>query len=260
MSLYSVCSVKGSPGVTTVSTILALTWGAPALLADLDTTGGDLAIRYRDDEGRPLQTERGLMSLGAAVRRDSAETDLEPHLQTISDGPRVLVGISRPEQVVGLGASWQGIAQTLAYRHDNDVVADCGRLLPNSAVMPVIGASRALLVLARPTMEELFHLRERLGSLQDQLQTRDSNVAVGVALLTDDRDHASAGEVQRLLEVAKLRARVVGTVAFDPKAAYRVRYALDAVPGRSMLVRSISALAEPLRDLANRSYAGTFVG
>lgn len=250
MSLYAVCSAKASPGVTTLATALAMTWHRPAVIADLDVSGGDLAVRYRDDEGRPLQPERGLLSLGAAVRRGADQGGLADHLQRIAAGPEVLVGVARPEQVVGLGASWQHLAQALATTPDSDVIADCGRVLPTSAALPALVAARGVLVLARPSVEELFHLRERLTGLVQELHARQSRVRVAVALVTDERDRSSVGDVQRLLDAAHLKVTVVGQVAYDPKAAYRLRYSLESPPSKSMLLRSVAALGESMRELA----------
>ena len=69
MGLYAVCAAKGSPGVSTAAVALGMTWARPAVVADLDPAGGDLSLRYRDVEGRPLDPDRGLMSLAAAVLR-----------------------------------------------------------------------------------------------------------------------------------------------------------------------------------------------
>lgn len=251
MALYAVCSAKGSPGVTTVATALALAWEGPVVLADLDPAGGDLGVRYRDAEGRPLLVDRGLVSLGASVRRGTEAGALDAHLQMTTGGLPVLAGVARPEQVVGLGGSWPHIAYALGSAPGGDVVADCGRILPGSAVLPVLAGSQAVLFLVRPVVEELFHLRERLTGLAEQMGGREAaGVPIGVAVLTDERDRSSAGEVQQMLTSARIRATVVGQVATDPKAAVRLRYDLGSLSGRSLLRRSASAVGESVRELA----------
>ncbi len=68
MTLVSVCSAKGSPGVSTFAAALAALWPQESLLADLDPAGSDLIWRYRAATGEPLDPDRGLLSLGVAVR------------------------------------------------------------------------------------------------------------------------------------------------------------------------------------------------
>jgi cellulose biosynthesis protein BcsQ len=251
MGLYAVCAAKGSPGVSTATVSLGLTWAAPAVVADLDPAGGDLSLRYRDIEGRPLDPDRGLMSLAAAVRRGSEGAHLGEHLQTASGGLPLLVGVSRPEQVTALGTSWQHVAQSLATLPGHDVLADCGRVLPGSATMPVLTRANAILMLTRPTIEELFHLRERLRALTESLRLRDLDaVPVGVAVLAGDRDRGSLPDVQRLIDAAGLPAKVVGAFAIEPKSALALRHGLDVNPHKSLLLRSAAAIGEALRALA----------
>ncbi len=256
MALFSVCTAKGSPGVSTVAAAMAMTWDRPTLLADLDTSGGDMAIRYRDEQSRPLLADRGLMSLASSLRRGSEAGAVEPHVQRIASGPAVLAGITRPEQVAALGASWQHIAVALAAIDEVDVIADCGRILPQSAVMPVLATSSAVLVLTRPTIEELYHLRERLTGIIEQLTAREAlGVPIGVAVVTDERDRASTGEINRILDQARLDVSVVGQIAVDVKAAGRMRYSLESFPTKSLFVRSVAAVGQSLRELAARRAA-----
>lgn len=256
MALFTVCAAKGSPGVSTLAAAMAVTWNRPTLLADLDTSGGDVAVRYRDEQGRPLLADRGLMSLAASLRRGSETVVVEPHAQRVAGGPAVLAGVSRPEQVAALGSSWQHVARALAQIEEVDVIADCGRILPQTALMPVLASSSAVLVLTRPTLEELYHLRERLSGIVEQLTAREAlGVPIGVAVVTDERDRASTGEIHRILDQAHLDATVVGTVAVDPKAAHRMRYSLEALPTRSLFVRSVAAVGVSLRELAARRAA-----
>jgi MinD-like ATPase involved in chromosome partitioning or flagellar assembly len=251
VGLYAVCAAKGSPGVSTVAVALGLTWGGPAIVADLDPAGGDLSLRYRDTQGRPLDPDRGLMSLAAAVRRGSDGADVEEHLQTAGGGLPLLVGVSRPEQVTALGTSWQHVAHALATTPGRDVLADCGRVLPGSATMPVLTRASAILMLTRPTMEELYHLRERLRALTESLRLQDlDGVPVGVAVLASDRDRDSVPDVQQVIAAAGLPAKVVGAFALEPKSAAALRQGLDINARKSLLLRSAGAIGEAMRKLA----------
>jgi len=251
MGLYAVCAAKGSPGVSTAAVALGMTWAGPAVVADLDPAGGDLSLRYRDVEGRPLDPDRGLMSLAAAVRRGVEGTDAQEHLQIAEGGLPLLVGVTRPEQITALGTSWQHVAHALATLPGHDVLADCGRILPGSATMPVLTRADAILMLTRPSLEELYHLRERLRGLSESLRLRNLDaVPVGVAVLAGDRDRDSVPDVQQVIAAAGLPATVLGAFTIEPKSAAALRYGLDVRAHRSLLLRSAAAIGEAMRKLA----------
>lgn len=250
MALYSVASAKGSPGVSLTAMALACTWPTEPVVADIDPVGGDFALRCRTDEGEPVYHERGLLSLAAAVRRGAAEADLADHVHDIGGGISLLAGLSSPTQVSGLGASW-GQLPAVFRASDRDVVADCGRIVPGSAVMPVLAASDAVLFVVRPTVEGTAHLRDRLLWLQEQLDHASSvRVPVGVAVVASHKDRQSAPDLQRLLDSAGVRAEVLGVLAEDAKAAAVLRGHGAGRISSSLLVRSAAALADNLRALA----------
>src|SRR6187402_1268995 len=195
MALVVIASAKGAPGVTTLTVALAaLTPGAIA--ADLDPDGGDLALRYRRQDGAPLEPELGLLSLAASLRRDQTELvtqtgPLNEHLQVASGGLEVLLGVTGPEQAVGLGPLWAPLSRALAGT-ERTVFADCGRLGPASPAMPVLMQADAVILVAKAELEELAHLRERLRFLTATLPGRYAGPArVGVVLVAKERDHAA---------------------------------------------------------------------
>jgi MinD-like ATPase involved in chromosome partitioning or flagellar assembly len=250
MGLYVVASAKGSPGVTTTAVVLAGGWPVEPVLADLDPAGGDVALRYRDEAGAPLDPERGLLSLGAAVRRGTDQVRLDDHLQRVSGGLEVLAGVTSPSQVQGLGPAWLNLARLLRAAPDRDVIADCGRLMPGSATVPVLQNADAVLLVARPTIEGLAHLRERLMSFAEALQfgTYEA-VPVGVALVASYRDARVVGDVQAIMDRARLPVAVLGIVAEDQKAADAIRAGDGRRARKSLLVRSGTDLAERLHRL-----------
>ncbi|MDQ1537035.1 MAG: hypothetical protein QOE58_1428 [Actinomycetota bacterium] len=251
MGLYAVCAAKGSPGVSTATVALGMTWSTPTVVADLDPAGGDVSLRYRDLQGRPLDPDRGLMSLGAAVRRGSAGVDVTEHLQTAGGGLQMLVGVSRTEQVTALGTSWPHVATSLATLPGHDVVADCGRVLPGSSTTPILARADAILMLTRPTMEELYHLRERLRALTEVLGLGDlGGVPVGVAVLAGERDRKSVPDVAQVIAAAGLPATVVGAFTIEPKSAAVLRHGLDLNVRKSLLLRSAAAIGAAMRELA----------
>ncbi|GAA0608783.1 hypothetical protein HPO96_30855 [Kribbella sandramycini] len=251
MGLFVLAAAKGSPGVTTAAVALAGAWPGDPILADLDPAGGDIALRYRDQAGVPLDSERGLLSLGAAVRRGSTEVQLADHVQMLSGGLEVLVGVTSPSQVQGLGPAWQHLARLFRSVPGRDVIADCGRLMPGSATVPVLQNADALLLIARPTVEGLSHLREWIRGFSEVLRlgTYDA-VPVGVALIASYRDTHVVGEVQAILDRARLQATVLGVLAEDVKAAAAIRAGAGRKARASLLVRSAADLTERLRRIA----------
>ncbi|WP_432887917.1 hypothetical protein ACQPYH_06300 [Kribbella sp. CA-245084] len=255
MGLYVLAAAKGSPGVTTSSVVLASIWPGEPILADLDPAGGDIALRYRDSSGVPLDPDRGLLSLGAAVRRGVAEVQLSDHVQQIAGGLEVLTGVISPDQVQGLGPTWQHLARSLRSVPDRDVIADCGRLTPGAATIPVLQSADAVLMLARPTLEGLSHLRELIRGLAELLQLGGYDaVPVGVALIASYRDSRTPAEVQSILDQAGLRASVLGILADDAKAATAVRTGDSGRVRNSLLTRSAAEIRDRLltvrRDLS----------
>ena len=81
MALVVVASDKGSPGVTTTALTMAAVWPRRALLAELDPSGGDVALRLRGPRGAPLSSEVGLISLAVGARRGMRPEQIFEHPQ-----------------------------------------------------------------------------------------------------------------------------------------------------------------------------------
>ncbi|MEP7088722.1 MAG: hypothetical protein ABI776_01340 [Nocardioidaceae bacterium] len=251
MALYALASAKGSPGTTIAAMALATVWATDPVLADVDPAGGDLTWRCRTPDGAPLDTNRGLLSLGASVRRGAHEAVLEEHLQEISGGVQVLAGVESAGQVAGLGAAWGQLPAVFGDYHA-DVIADCGRVVPGSASLPVLQKADAVLLVVRPDIEGVAHLRDRLRSLRDNLDVGGLEGApVGVATVTSYRDTRSVPDLQQLLDSEGLAARVLGVLADDAKTADALRGVGYARSSRSLLIRSAAELAARLGELAH---------
>src|ERR671918_2515995 len=79
MAYVAFASAKASPGVTTTVAALAATWPAERdlVVAELDPSGGDLAVRF------DLAAEPGLVSLAAAGRRELDRSTFVAHTQPL---------------------------------------------------------------------------------------------------------------------------------------------------------------------------------
>lgn len=168
--LIGLCSVKGSPGVTTATLAMAARWpnGAP-LVVEADPAGGDLAARHR------LPATPGLVSLAAAARRQSSTELLAEHSQRLPGDLRVVPGPVAAEQArAALGVlSTRGaeVLQDAASPSDAVVLADVGRLDPSSPALPLVREAEALLVTARPHADELSHVATLLKAIPTWTRT-----------------------------------------------------------------------------------------
>ena len=249
--LVAVASAKGSPGATALAVVLAALWPREVALADVDPAGGDLALRYRAPDGSPLEEDRGLLSLGAAVRR-GADVKLSPHLQPVSGGLDVLVGVSAPEQVAGLGPVWGSVAKALR-PGGQDVVADCGRVLPGAALMPVLAGADAVVLVVRPDVAGVAHLRERLAALAEPLRLGEpGGVPLGVVVRAGERERRAAADVGALLASGGAPVPVLGVLAEDPRGVVALEQQRPGA-GRSSFVRSARTLLPAVTALAERS-------
>ena len=178
--LVAVCSLKGSPGVTTLVTALGARWPGQEnpIVVEVDPAGGDLMARFR------LLDTPGLVSLAAAARGRSAADPvlLAQHTQFLPGGLRVVLGPIGAEQARAalkvLAAGQSSPLRRTADQPGTTVIADCGRVDPNSPAFPIIRSADAMLLVARPRDDELAHVALKLQAAQ-QWSRRPCFVLVG---------------------------------------------------------------------------------
>jgi hypothetical protein len=203
--LVAVCSLKGSPGVTTAAVALAARWPMDhtPLVVECDPAGGDLLARFG------LARSPDLVSVAAAARRDASADLLWRHTQRLPGGLPVVAGPVGAEQArAALRVVTIGQARLLRLAADQPgvvVIADCGRVDPDSSALPVIRAADAMLLLAHARSDELAHVagKVRLAAIWNP---RPGLVLVGGGYPTH--------EVAR-----ELRITVVGRLPHDLKGA-----------------------------------------
>ena len=237
--LVSLASAKGSPGVSTSAHVLAATWPRQALLAELDAAGSDLVYRLRTQDGRPLDGDRGVVSLAAAVRREP-NVPLEDHVTVIDGGLSVLVGLSRPDQAIAIGSGWAQLASTLQRR--GDVIADVGRLAPGAPSLGVALASDLTIMVTRPGVENYGHLRERLMWLQENSRHSEP-IRLAVLLIAPWKSRHEGKDLDRLLRSSGLDVPIVGLLPEDTPAADALAGRRPRALRRTLLVRSARTVA-----------------
>lgn len=237
MALLAVASVKGAPGASTTALSLAATWPRRAMLAELDPDGGDLRYRLRAEDGEPLDADRGLVGYAAGVVDGADALD---HVQSLPGGLQVLLGMSSTAEFDAVHGRWASIGALLDTLPDIDVVADCGRLHPYTPVEDLLPYAAALLVVTRPTVDAVAHLRSRLRGLEVELP-------VFVAVVTGVADRRSPREVQTVLDDGDgPSARVLGRIAYDPIGAGTLAGEWSGRLSSTALMRSARELGHQL--------------
>lgn len=229
--LVALCSLKGSPGVTTSALGLAAGWpsaGQPVVV-ECDPAGGDLVARFR------LETAPGLMSLAAAARHSTETGLIWQHTQRLPGGLPVIVG---PTGAIQAGASLAQLVQSgtrvlrqAADRAGTVVIADCGRLAPDSPALEVVREADVTLLLARARDDALAHVATQWHTAERWSQ-RPCFVLVGEGYPSD--------EVARELDV-----EVMARIPQDSKGAAALggQPGRRAAPARSSLGQAMARLA-----------------
>jgi hypothetical protein len=229
VTLIALTSAKHSPGVTTAALACVTAWSAyhEALLVEADPAGGDLAARLL------LPFDPDLVSLSAASRHHSAPaTRLDAHLQPLPGGGSALLGPGSPDQAgVALSEIGAGLFAALAGRSELAVV-DCGRWSTASPARAALRAADLALVVLRPTVEGIVHLRSRGASLRSDAAGR-----LGL-LLVGERPYTAA-EVEEAVGIP-----VTGVLADDPRGAAALYQSGPGPARRLLLVRSARSLLE----------------
>lgn len=241
MTLLVFASAKSSPGVTTACLALAAVWppDREVRIIEADPDGGTLAARLG------LAADPGLSTLAVASRRSLSDEELARHLQPIPGGNvPVLVAPPTAEQVARsldmLGDRLLSHLRGLA----TDALIDVGRLRPGGPAWPLAQSADAVLLVARPRVEELQQLPARLRSL------RATPGRVGL-LLVGDRPYPPA-EVAAALDV-----EVVGELVDDQRGAAALNGDTRQDLARSPLLRSARDLADVLATWSDPTVANS---
>lgn len=247
--LVAVCSVKGSPGVTTFALALASCWpeGSDPVVLEADPSGGDLAVRYG------LDLAPGLMSLAAEARQAapphggvSGDQDLLwRHSGELPGGLPVIVAPPDADRAHAALAALtadpdRGLRAVADAATDPDIVviADCGRLDERSAALPLAAAADVVLLLTGAERDALSHVTRRLRVV------RGWNRAVELVLVGGGYGLDVVGEHLGMTPIGHLPhdPRTAALMCGHPVTGGRATRAL----ARSRLVRAAAEIAEVL--------------
>ena len=148
MTVLAVCSVKHSPGATTLALALTSAWSnaeasddVPVVLVEADPTGGDLGARLG------LSLDPGLVALAASARHAGSGLDVLANAQPLPCGGVAVLGPVNPQQAeAALSTIGPRLCESL--RGLGGGVIDCGRWAVGAHTSDVMRAAFALRGLA----------------------------------------------------------------------------------------------------------------
>ncbi|MET9758684.1 hypothetical protein ABZ016_06455 [Streptomyces sp. NPDC006372] len=269
MALIALAADKGSPGVTTAAVALSAVWPRRVLLAEADPAGGDLVYRSAAAHGGPLDPNTGMLSIAATARRGLAPDQLWDHVQPLSGGLEVLVGLGISEQAAGLAGLWPTLGHAFSSLADSphaaaDVIADCGRISGDTPAVELFPHASLVLLVSRTEPEALARVRDRAAALAGKLHGGPrgaatlANPVIGVVLIADTGTAGKlASQVNDMLVHAQTGARVVGTIADDPAGADQLAGRRRGRLDKSLLIRSARKVAADLYQQYGAAWAAS---
>jgi MinD-like ATPase involved in chromosome partitioning or flagellar assembly len=239
VALVALVSAKGSPGTTTTALVAAALWPRDAVLVDADPAGGDVALRLPRADGRPVDPDRGLLSLLPLARRDLPPAVLHQHTQRLAGGVPLLAGLSGPEQAAAVTPLWGALGRSFAGLEDADVLVDAGRTAATSAHLPLLQQCDAVVCVLRADVPGYVHARDRLAALAPHLVRPSGRpVRTGVVVVAPERAARDVEGVRTMVERDLPAVEVLGHLAWDPEGAAVFAGAPRSRPERTLLVRS----------------------
>ncbi|MFC0625314.1 hypothetical protein [Kribbella deserti] len=214
MALVALASAKGSPGVTTASLVIGALWPRQVLLSECDPSGSDVAIRMTGPSQTALNPDRGLVSLAAAGRKGIGDEVIMAHSQQLDGGLDVLLGVRAPEQIGGMGGLWAPLGQAFNQMYGSDVLADCGRIGPQSPQLPVLQSAGLVVLVCTATGSSVAHLRERISSLVHHVDAQ-----LGVIVVADPKRRDGVRQVWSVLDQMTTPIHHRWHLAYDPAGA-----------------------------------------
>jgi hypothetical protein len=243
VTVVTLTSVKGAPGVTTTSCLVGATWpaGRAVFVAECDPAGGDLAARFA------LPAAGGWPTFELAARRAGSPVAVGPHLQRLPGGLEVLTRTRSETGQVAAGTPDLLLAGSRLDDTVGDVIIDLGRLVP--AAMDAGGwsdRSDLVVVVLRGDSASVIQVRERSARFRTRWGDR-------VRLLVIGAGRRRTQEIEEFVGIP-----VVATLPNDPEAAAAVAGGQGRPRRlrRAPLIAAVTDLSQRLADPADPRSAG----
>lgn len=255
MSLITLSSAAGSPGVSTTAIGLSLAWPRPCLLVEADPSGASAILTGYMRQYAP----NGVVSIFDLAVRFRQTGSIPPLMDVATRVPNTSIGLlsgpRSPAHAAAIGDAWNVLIAELKQLDAGgiDVLVDLGRLGLVGSPTALLHAADLNLLVTRSTLPALVpakHWAERLV----EIVGADSGRA-GLLLIGPGQPY-NADDVGR-----QLKLPVTTTLPMDPTTAEV--FHLGAKAGRrfdrSPLYRSLPPAAAAIRsqiEAAKRSLQG----
>lgn len=231
MTVVVLASASGSPGVTTTTLGLGLTWPREALVVEADPTGGSaMAAGYLRGQ---VAAPEGLIELALAAQDGRILDRLrEVAVQLPGSTTGLVAGARSHQQSRALVGLWEPLSSVLAGLDTlgRDVLVDAGRLGLHGFAMPLLESADLALLVTRSDLVALAGARSWAQTLRDRFDQVGASASLGVLLIGENAPFTPR-EVASVLGLP-----VVAAVAWDPRSA-RVLSHGDDPPEASGLLR-----------------------
>lgn len=247
MALVAIAAAKGSPGVTTTALLVGGLWPRPVIVAECDPSGGDVAYRMPGADGRPLDPQVGLLSLGAAGRKTLHPELVFDHTQQIVGGLDVLAGVAVPEQAGGLANQWAQLGPVMNDLENCDVVADLGRVGATTPQNSMLVSAHAVVMVVGIRPSNVIHLRERLSVISAAIGG-PVGPPVHIVVVAPPKRTKAVGELRDAVARTEVPVAKVHHLAYDERGADVFHGQVVGRPNRTALVRSAIPIVQDLAD------------
>ncbi len=253
--LIAVCCDRGAPGSTTTSLALGVSTPEPTIVVETDPYGGDLALRCvaPGGHGEAFPPTPTVLTLATEARTSVTPGLAASKAHEFTGSTRIVPGHFSAEQAAGV-KNWAPLAEALRASASR-VVADLGRIHSSSPTIPVAAAADVVVMVTRPEVGAVMHLKDRLERLAPVLANiRNAPPVVVPVVVTSKRQAGGVvEEVGRMLAPSNAAGVIsgIGWIALDP-AGLEAMHAgqVGGKNARSPLLKSAGVLNDQINQAA----------
>jgi hypothetical protein len=254
--LIAVCCDRGAPGSTTTSLALGVSTPEPTIVVEADPYGGDLALRCvaPGGHGEAFPPTPTVLTLATEARTTVTPGLAAGKAHEFTGSTRVVPGHFSAEQAAGV-KNWDPLAEALRASASR-VVADLGRIHSSSPTIPVAAAADVVVMVTRPEVGAVMHLKDRLERLAPVLANIRNAPPVVVPVVVTPKRFAGAvlEHVGRMLAPSNAAGVIagIGWIALDPTGveAMHAGQVGGKKNARTPLLRSAGVLNDQINQAA----------